>query len=409
VSAAPGRTQRREARRGGLIGRELELTVGAVANGGSCVARTEGRVVFVRHALPGEQVVARVTEDRAGSFLRADAVRVLAASPDRVQPPCPAARPGGCGGCDWQHARPAAARRFKGEVLAEQLRRLAGVDRPVTVEELPGGPLGWRTRVRLAVGPSGAPGLHAHRSDRVVPIADCPIAVPGMLPDLLARRWTPGAEIEVVMDGAGRRHVTEIAPGRPPRRTEGTGRAVQHVGERRFAVAAHGFWQVHPALAGVLCEVVGAWSGLRPGGLAWDLYGGAGLFAPVLAEQAGPDGSVVVVEVSSRAVADGSAALADLTRVTLRAGRVEDELAELPGPPDVVVADPPRRGLGRELVDALAARGPGRLIYVACEPAALARDVALLAGHGYRLAELRAFDAFPMTHHLESVAAFHRD
>jgi tRNA/tmRNA/rRNA uracil-C5-methylase (TrmA/RlmC/RlmD family) len=168
------------------------------------------------------------------------------------------------------------------------------------------------------------------------------------------------------------------------------------------------FWQVHPALADALAAAVADWAAAPSGGRAWDLYGGVGLFAAVLAAQVGPAGAVEVVESSRRAVTDGRAALADLPHVRFTAGRTEDVVGRLPGPPDVVVADPPRRGLGRALVDAVAAAGPARVLHVACDPAALARDVALFIGHGYRLAGMRAFDAFPMTHHVECVALLAR-
>jgi SAM-dependent methyltransferases related to tRNA (uracil-5-)-methyltransferase len=129
-----------------------------------------------------------------------------------------------------------------------------------------------------------------------------------------------------------------------------------------------------------------------------------GLFASVLAGQVGPDGAVTVVESSGQAVADGRAALADLPQVGWRVGRVEKVLHGLGRRPDVVVADPPRKGLGRALVEALSGHAPDRIVHVACDPAALARDVSLFAANGYRLEELRAFDAFPMTHHFECVA-----
>lgn len=112
-----------------LVGEEYEVEVGPVAHGGHCIARTAGnQVLFVRHTLPGEKVVAKVTDGDTGSrFLRADAVRIIEPSKDRVEAPCPYAGPGMCGGCDWQHAKPGAQRRLKGEVIAEQLRRLAGL------------------------------------------------------------------------------------------------------------------------------------------------------------------------------------------------------------------------------------------------------------------------------------------
>jgi tRNA/tmRNA/rRNA uracil-C5-methylase (TrmA/RlmC/RlmD family) len=382
--------------------RVLDLDVGAVAHGGHCVARVPaedggpGRVVFVRHALPGERVRAVVTDDGGGAFCRADTIAVLRAAPGRVDPPCPWARAGGCGGCDWQHADGPTQRALKTAVLHEQLQRLAGpaaLPQPApVVEELPGGLLGWRDRVRLAVDAEGRAGLRAHRSHDVLPVADCPLVPPDTLPPVLTRWFPPGAEVEVAVDADGVRHV------------DGSGPVVQRAAGREWHLSPGSFWQVHPALADTLAGVVGEWAQAPVGGTAWDLYGGVGLFAAVLAEQVGPDGRVTVVESSRRAVADGRAALADLRQVRWRTGRVENELPSLPGRPDVVVADPPRRGLGRALVTALCAAQPGRVVHVACDPASLARDVALFAADGYRVAALRAFDAFPMTHHMECVA-----
>ncbi len=375
--------------------RVLDLEVGAVAHGGHCVARHEGRVVFVRHALPGERVRAVVDEDAGGSFCRADAVTVLDASPNRVPAPCAWARAGGCGGCDLQHVDPPAQREWKAQVLAEQLHRLAGLSRSVEVEELPGGSLGWRSRVRLAVDEEGRAGLRAHRSHDVLPVADCPLAPPGTLPPVLAGRFAPG-EVEVSVDARGVVHAGDGAP------------VVQRAVGREWRLSPGVFWQVHPALPDVLAAVVGEWAAAPRAGTAWDLYGGVGLFAAVLAEQVGRDGSVTVVETSQAAVDDGRAALGDLPQVGWRVGRVEKVLGGLPAEPDVVVVDPPRKGLGRGMVDTLAGHGPERIVYVACDPAALARDVALFAAQGYALGPLRAFDAFPMTHHMECVALFTR-
>jgi len=164
----------------------LELTAGEVVHGGWCVARPDdkgGLVVFVRHALPGERVRVVITQLTA-KFARADAVEILAPSADRVAPPCPHARPGGCGGCDWQHASLAAQRQFKASVISQQLRRIAGLDREITVEPLPGDEdgLGWRTRVRFAVRPGGLAGLRQHRSHEIIDIGTCPIAHPLVTP-----------------------------------------------------------------------------------------------------------------------------------------------------------------------------------------------------------------------------------
>jgi len=162
------------------------------------------------------------------------------------------------------------------------------------------------------------------------------------------------------------------------------------------------------AAADALAALVGDWAAAPLGGTAWDLYGGVGLFASVLAGQVGPRGSVTVVEASRPAVADGAAALADLAQVCFVTGRVERVLAQLPGLPDVVVLDPPRSGVGRELAAAVADRGPARIVHLACDPAALARDISAYLECGYRLREIRALDAFPMTHHVECVALLAR-
>ncbi|MGW4522465.1 class I SAM-dependent RNA methyltransferase [Amycolatopsis sp. NPDC004378] len=388
------------------LGRVLEVEVGPVAHGGHCVARADGRVVFVRHALPGEQVRVEVTEDNGGSFCRGDAVEVLSPSEHRVTPPCPLAVPGGCGGCDWQHASPAYQRDLKASVVAEQLQRLAGIEREVVVEALDGGPLDWRSRVRLVADREGRAGLRAHHSHRVVPLDDCPIAVPGELDDVLARRWRPGSELEVTSDGDGRTHVRELATVRGKVRAKqlSGGVAVQHAAGRDWRLDAHGFWQVHPAAASTFAKVVGEWAEAPAGGSAWDLYAGVGLFASVLAGQVGSSGRVLAIESGRRAVADGERNLADLPQVSWQAGRVEHVLASAEKPVDVVVLDPPRKGAGRPVVESIVAGSPDRIVYVACDPAALARDVAIFASHGYSLTDLRAFDAFPMTHHVECVA-----
>lgn len=382
--------------------RILDLEVGAVAHGGHCVARSEGRVVFVRHALPGERVRAVVSEDGGGGFCRADVVTVLDASPQRVPAPCTWARAGGCGGCDLQHADPAAQRELKAAVLAEQLQRLAGIELTVPVEELPGGALHWRHRVRLAVDLQGRAGLRAHRSHDVLPIADCPLAPEDSLVPVLEHGFDPGSEVEVVTDADGVAHCADLFGG-------DAGPVVQRAAGREWLLSPGVFWQVHPALPDTLAAVVGEWAAAPAGGVAWDLYGGVGLFAAVLAEQVGPGGAVTVVESSRQAVADGRAALADLPQVAWRVGKVENVLIGLGHRPDVVVADPPRRGLGRSMVDALCEAGPDRVVHVACDPASLARDVALFAERGYRLDRLRAFDAFPMTHHFECVALLVRE
>jgi tRNA/tmRNA/rRNA uracil-C5-methylase (TrmA/RlmC/RlmD family) len=389
------------------VGTELEVDVGPVAHGGHCVARHEGRVVFVRHALPGERVRAVVTEGTAtSSYWRADAVTVLTASPDRVEPPCPWAGPGRCGGCDFQHVTPEAQRRLKAEVVREQLARLAGLDRDVVVEEVPGadGGLGWRTRVRWAVEDAGGPGLRAHRSHEVVPVDHCRIAHP--LVDeagVTGRRW-PGVATVDVSASVATGEVLVLPDGRPGDRAAGAA-VTERVGGRDFRVTGGGFWQVHPGAAQTLLDAVLDGLEPRPGDHVLDLYCGVGLFAGPLAERVGPGGRVSAVESGRQAVADARHNLADLPQVRVESGRVDHVLRRRHHRrADLVVLDPPRSGAGRAVVRLLARLGARRIAYVGCDPAALARDLKDLAAHGYRVESLRAYDLFPMTHHVECVA-----
>jgi len=438
-------------------GQVIEITTVDVAHGGWCVARPDdGPVVFVRHALPGETLIARLT-DVTSRLARAEAVEILKPSPDRVEAPCPFARPGGCGGCDWQHAALAAQRLLKAAVIRQQLRRLARLDREVTVEPLPGDEepgagLGWRTRVQFAVRPDGVAGLRAHRSHEVVDIGECLIAHPAITDlGLTAMRWPAAASVEAVVATASGERAVIITPGsaspggRPPGTLvqpgppdpAGADAVLRRVGHRLtpvrgrtylshraagrdWRVSAGVFWQVHPSAADVLTEAVMTALGPRPGDVALDLYCGAGLFAGALAPAVGPEGTVVGVEADAAAVRDARHNLrewpwtrvhkGDVAAVLRRGGPRGAESAALPVA-RLVVADPPRSGLAREVIDYLstAEQGPARFAYVSCDPATLARDIGLLVAGGWALADLRAFDAFPMTHHVECVATLVMD
>jgi tRNA/tmRNA/rRNA uracil-C5-methylase (TrmA/RlmC/RlmD family) len=416
----------------------LELHIGPVAHGGHCVARLDadpdgrgGRVVFVRHTLPGERVRARLTDAGEGaSFWRADAVEVLDASPDRVPSAWPAAGPDGVGGGELAHVALPAQRAWKQAVLAEQLSRLAKIDRDVVVEGAPGdderGGLGWRTRIELVADARGRAGMRAHRSHDVHALDDMPLASPAIAElGLFARKWRAGQVIDVVAPASGDAPVVlvdgqpfDLRKGRVDPRPNARSTVREHVHARgrdyAFRVAAEGFWQVHREAPGVLANAVLDAVGDVDGATVLDLYSGAGLFTLPLADAVGPTGEVVAVEGDARAVRDARRGVHDRTNVELHHADVARALAGSDDPDsdvvhaDVVVLDPPRAGAGRAVTGSIAALRPERVVYVACDPAALARDVAYLATDGYELTDLRAFDLFPMTHHVEAVAVLTR-
>ena len=412
---------------GDLIG---PVEVGAIAHGGHCVSRVDGRVVFVRHALPGEQVVLRITEV-ASRFARGDAVEAVVAAPQRVSPPCPVA--GRCGGCDFQHVEPAFQAELKRRVLAEQLHRLAGIEWHGEVEQVPP-VLGSRTRMRFVGTGDGRLGLRAHRSHEVVPLPDdgCRIAHP-MMPielgetppvELVEAAPAPSPVELVETPPAGSRQArstgAELRQGRSTEaellgvvsdqggRLVASGSAASHdvvtqrVGERTFEVSADGFWQSHLAAAEVLTRAVLRGLQPQPGERAFDLYCGVGVFAGALVDAGcrvwGVEGNKAAIEHARRNVPPASFFTGDVGR-TLR---------RLPNRADLVVLDPPRTGAGKAVMTAVARLRPRAIAYVACDPAALARDLGTARGLGYEASEIRGFDLFGMTHHLEAVAILAR-
>jgi tRNA/tmRNA/rRNA uracil-C5-methylase (TrmA/RlmC/RlmD family) len=395
----------------------LTLVTGAPANGGSCVAHHEGRVVFVRYALPGERVRARVTAER-GSYWHAEVVEVIEPSADRVESLCPIAGVGRAGCCDLAFAAPEAARTLKASVVANQLQRLgghhwSGVE--AGAEPLSeSGPTGWRTRVRLDVGAEGRPGFHRYHSDELVTDLRCAQLSAGMLDGLSAADWPAGAQLHVAVDDDGERHVVRtLRHGGQTATTvaEGGYEAVQRVGARTWRVPVTAFWQAHRDAAAVYSGLVADWAQPAAGMTIWDLYGGAGVFAATLGDAVGESGRVMTVDTSRSATRAARTALADLPQVDVVTDSVRRALTARGASAsraDVVVLDPPRAGAGRDVIDLLAAAGVPRVVHIGCEAASFARDIGLYRGHGYAVEKIRVFDAFPLTHHTECVALLTR-
>jgi len=405
----------------------LELETGPVAAGGGCVARApDGRVVFVRHSLPGERVRARVTSTTT-SYLRADAIEILSPSPDRVPPPCPHAGPAHCGGCDYQHISLAAQRRLKTDRIAEQLRHHTGTEHRVDVEAVAGDVegLGWRTRVRLGVDREGNVGFRRHRSHDLEYVGSCPIAcAEANASGAFEAQWTGAEELEITVAPDSGQALVAVVPARKtkldlPRVTTGLvvkgkvrrepGALHTTVAGMRFRVSAGVFWQVHVGAAAALVDAVRAALGAAPGDDVVDLYAGAGLFSVALAAAVGPEGSVLGVERDRRACVDAEHNGRDHPQLTIKKASISPNLIENGiGRPDLMVLDPAREGAGTAVMAAVAGHAATlrRLVYISCEPASFGRDARVLLDAGWTMSALRAFDIFPMTEHVELVATF---
>jgi tRNA/tmRNA/rRNA uracil-C5-methylase (TrmA/RlmC/RlmD family) len=437
-------------------GLELVVDVGPVAHGGHCVARHEGRVVFVRHGIPGERVRVRLTDaEEKAKFWRSDVVEVLEASPDRV----PHFWRTADSASSWAHGRPPVGgaelghvslqrqRSLKAEVLAEQLSRLAGVELSPEVEAVGqangqktddgGAGLAWRTRASFGVTQSGRLGMHAHRSDQVIPVQEMPLAVDGIN---ALRLWDvdlQGIErVEVAAPANGSRPLVLLAPAPGTRakrlnsilsqlpadvsvasydplkneslQLRGRTWVQESAAGHDYRVTGAGFWQIHrdapETLVGAVTGFLHEGGFLEPGAAVADLYAGAGLFTAPLADAVGETGSVLSVEGAPGTSRDARKNLHGSSQVEIVQGKVERVLRQRPRQFDALILDPPRAGAGKAVVSQLIASSPRAIAYVSCDPSSFARDIGYFQQGGWQLAGLRAFDLYPHTHHLETVA-----
>jgi tRNA/tmRNA/rRNA uracil-C5-methylase (TrmA/RlmC/RlmD family) len=410
------------------VGDEFECDITNVAHGGVFVARHEGRVVFVSDALPGERVRVRVTEASKSSFWRADTIDVIVASEhrrDHIWPEASVTRPPSerAGGAEFGHSDLTYQRHLKTTVLHESFERVGKLSLPDLVanpvrvqavgddDERNG--VGWRTRLRLHVDEDGRVGPFAARSHTVIPVQGLPLAVGDIerVAPLTARLAGPSTLDLVAPGGIDARQLDADSPLM----------VTETVGDRPFRVRALGFWQVHIHAPATLTAAVRSATDdalLDPQAANLDLYGGVGLLAAALGDVGGATTRITTVESDADATDFAAENLAEWVGARAVTARVDRFLAEQQAHASAsersryrratVILDPPRAGAGKGVIEMLSDLEPAQVIYVACDPVALARDTAMLLQFGYQLAHLEAFDLFPHTHHLECVARFVR-
>jgi 23S rRNA (uracil1939-C5)-methyltransferase len=389
----------------------VELRPDRFAAGGDAIARdVAGRVVFVRGALPGETVVAEITQEKR-DWARAQVVDVVAVSADRVVPPC-ASRRAGCGGCGWMHLDHEAQRRAKAAIVGEALRRNGGVEEPVTMLGPSVAADGYRTTARVAAGPGGAAGFRAERSHDVVAAPACLVLDPALRNLVASIRLDPGVEATLRMSvatgelaarwdraaGGVRGLPTEV-------RRDGSAAIYEDVAGRRLRVSIGSFFQSGPQAAELLVDAVRRSAPeLIGAAVVVDAYSGVGMLAACATPS---ESHVVAIETSRSAVADAHENLAGRSHDIVR-GEVGGWHPAADLRIDVVIADPARSGLGAPGVAALLRTEAPVLVLVSCDPASLGRDAALLGRAGYEHQQSEVIDTFPQTTHIEVVSRFAR-
>ncbi len=390
---------------------QFELDIERIAKGGDGVGvGPDGRVVFVAEGVPGDRVVVRITVDKK-RFRRGDIVEVVTPSPDRVQPPCPHVADG-CGGCDWQHIAVPAQHDLRLRIVTDALERIGKIAAPPVVSGAALAGERYRTAIRAAVDGDRA-GYRAAASHRVVVPDTCRIAHPLAEEILIDGRFPGATEVVIkvaantgermavvsptsegctVPDGVALIGRDELVDGKQASITE----LVNGVALR---ISADSFFQGRTDGAAALVDAVAEMIAAAEEGTLVDAYCGGGLFGALL----GGERNVVGIESNRSSIADARHNLGPDAHVD------ESSVEQWwPTSARVVIADPARAGLGKAAVDVLVATGATTLVLVSCDSASLGRDAALLIAAGFSLREVRVFDMFGHTSHIETVSHFER-
>ena len=380
----------------------LTLNIEKVAHGGLCVARHDGVVIFVRHALPGEIVEAKLISLAPGKrSWFAQTISVKKASEKRITPKCEFFKADGCGGCDWQHADSQYQRELKLEVLVEQLERfgqVANARQISSINAVEPSQSNWRTRIRVVANDEGKWGFRKTRSHEVQVVDKCLIA-DNSINDVLKTLPAGNPDDEILIVKSKEETIVYPVEKRAPSAPNST----QEVDGHDFAVAGDGFWQVHPGAASVLSrQIKESVQGLKVESFA-DLYAGVGVLAHSLLQEF-PTANAIVVEADRSAAQNAKENLKGFKNVQVSSERVDKWVRGVKNKFDVVILDPPRSGAGQTVMQQICRQTLQKIIYIACDPAALARDVLIAKKNGWKLETVVAFDLFPQTHHIESVA-----
>ena len=383
------------------IGDIITLNVGNIANGGHFIGRHNDQIVFVRHSLTGERANVKITAVNS-KFAFGDAIEIIKKSKDRVNAPCKYAHPEGCGGCDFQHIDPIAQLNLKKIVIQDQFKRIAKIEiNPEIISKDSLGGLNWRTRLNLAISENRKLGLHVHKSNKIVEIDECLIAVEGInKSEIFNKKWENEDNIKISYSSDDDMNISQLG-----KNISGPDKLNEVVDDNKYYISPKSFWQSHKNAPSFILEQVLKFANIKEGERVCDLYGGVGLFTLPISKILGENGEVHLIEVNSVCIADATEMFADVKNIFIHHGTVEQKLGSIKKI-NTIILDPPRNGVSKQVINQMIEKKPQTIIYVSCNPSTLARDTKILTDNNYTLTNIVGLDLFPMTHHIECVASF---
>ena len=384
-----------------VIGEILTLDIGNIANGGHFVARHDNQIIFVRHAISGETAKVKVTAINS-RFAFGDAVEILKPSKDRISPPCKYSHPEGCGGCDFQHINYNVQSDLKKEVLKDQFKRITKIDiLPEIITANPSNGLHWRSRLNLAISENKKVGLRAHKSNNVIEIDECLIALKEInKSDIFSANWDSKENLNISCSSTNQINISQVN-----KSIIGPDKLTENVDKNEYTISPKSFWQSHINAPSLLLQQVIKDADIQHDQIVCDLYGGVGLFTLPISKLIGKNGQIHLIEMNDTCIEDANIMFEHIDNIYIHHGTVEQKLGSVKKI-DTIILDPPRNGVSKQVINQMIEKKPNKIIYVSCNPSTLARDSKILLDNKYSLSNIVGLDLFPMTHHLESVASF---
>jgi tRNA/tmRNA/rRNA uracil-C5-methylase (TrmA/RlmC/RlmD family) len=379
----------------------ITLSIGPIAHGGHFIARYNGQVIFVRHAITDEIAIVKITS--IGSKIAfGDAIEILKPSKDRVIAPCKYSSPELCGGCDFQHISTAAQLKLKQLVVEEQFERIANIK--ISPEILNAGivsGLHWRTHLDFAISNNGKVGLYSFKTKEVVEIDECLIAVNAINQlDIFKSKWDGDERLSVFASS-----LREVSIHRSDQKISGPSKINEVVEGNSYTISHGSFWQSHKNAPKILIKKIIEFANLELGDRVCDLYGGVGLFTAPILKVIGEIGEIHLIESNSRCIKDAKKIFENKKNVIIHHGKVEQKLGKIKNI-DVIIMDPPRTGATKQVINQIIEKKARSIVYISCDPASLARDTKVLLKNYYSLEKIVGIDLFPMTQHIECIASF---